>query len=302
MGPLQFPLFADRPQSKASLSLIRDILKHELAHYLTFLIHGSVQAHGAEFRETCRRFGFPEEVSQATMNLDESNLAKEGDLRSEKVLERVKKLLELARSSNTHEAELATLKANELLLRHNLDSVQTQDEPVYMDRILLQKRKDSKLTAIYEILRHFIVRPVISMGKNSCALEVSGSLTNVKLASYVANFLNRELDHLWEVAKKEHGLSGLREKNSFYLGVAQGFDLKMKQNKAQYSEADKRALVVVEKKLDIDVQQVYRRLSQTRSGHESDPRARSHGETAGLSLTIRNAVEGKNPLRFLTKG
>ena len=282
-------------------SVIRDVLKHELAHYLTHLIYPGVKPHGQEFRSVCERFGFPEDVARATMNLDESNLSKEGDIVSERVLEKVKKLFMLAQSSNSHEAELATLKANELLLRHNLDYLQDKEEPIYMDRLLLRKRKDTKLTAIYAILKHFIVRPVISQGKDACCLEVSGSLTNVKLAGYVAHFLDQELDHMWEEARKEHGLSGLQAKNSFFNGVADGFNHKMTTSKHQFSETDKKALITVEKKLEIDTQMIYKRLGSSRSAHQTDQNANSLGHKKGLSLTIRNAVEGKGKNLYLPK-
>ena len=283
-------------------SVVRDILRHELAHYLTMIIYRGVEVnpHGKEFREVCARFGFPEDVARATMNLDESNLEKEGDLQSERILEKVKKLLQLAQSSNSHEAELATLKANELLLRHNLDYLKDKVEPTYLDRILIQPRKDAKLSAIYEILKHFIVKPVISMGKNTVCLEVSGSLTNVKLAGYVANFLDQELDHLWKLAQKEHGLRGLREKNSFFHGVAQGFDMKMKRSKEAYTPEDKKALIVVEKKLQVDTQMIYGRLSSIRSGHQSDAHANALGKEKGQNLNIRNAVEGKAKNLYLS--
>lgn len=283
-------------------SVVRDILKHELAHYLTMIIYRDVELspHGKEFREVCTRFGFPEDVARATMNLEESNIAKEGDLQSERVLEKVKKLLSLAQSSNSHEAELATMKANELLLRHNLDYLKDKPEPIYLDRVLIQTRKDAKMSAIYEILKHFIVKPVISMGKNACCLEVSGSLTNVKLAGYVANFLNQELEHLWNLARKEHGLSGLREKNSFFLGVAQGFEIKMKRSKETYSAEDQKALLVVENKLMVDTQVIYGRLSSVRSGHQSDAFANSLGKEKGQNLSIRSAVEGKAKNLYLS--
>lgn len=274
-------------------SVVRDILKHELAHYLTFIQHGEVQAHGNEFKNVCAHYGFPTEISRATMNLEESNLSKEGDIVSERVIEKVKKLLMLAQSSNAHEAELATLKANELLLRHNLDYLKDKNEPIYMERLLIRKRKDSKLTSIYSILKHFIVKPVISQGKETCCLEVSGSLTNVKLAGYVANFLDRELDSLWEEAKKHHGLTGLQAKNSFFLGVAEGFDEKMKNTKAQYSKEDSRALMVVEQKLELDTRIIYRRLGQSKSNQRKDKNASLFGRAKGLKLTIKEAVESK---------
>lgn len=281
-------------------SVVRDIIKHELAHYLTYILYRKeVQPHGAEFHSVCERYGFPKEVAAATLNLEEGNLAKEGDLQSERVLEKVKKLLSLAQSSNAHEAELATVKANDLLLRHNLDYVKNSDEPIYMDRLLMRKRKDTKLSAIYSILKHFIVKPVISQGKDSCCLEVSGTLTNVKLAGYVANFLDKELDHLWEEVRREHNLKGIQAKNSFFYGVAEGFDQKMKLQKMNYSEADRKALVVVEKKLDFDTQMIYKRLSSSRSGHTPDSEARGVGHSKGMNLTIRNAVEGKGKNLYL---
>jgi predicted SprT family Zn-dependent metalloprotease len=281
-------------------SVIRDILKHELAHYLTYIYYSEVGSHGTEFHSICHNFGFPKEIAYATLNLEESNLAKEGDLHSERVLEKVKKLLSLAQSSNTHEAELATMKANDLLLRHNLDYLKDKQEPIYMDRLLLRTRKDFKITAVHLILKHFIVRVVISNGLNACCLEVSGSLTNVKLAGYVANFLNQELDHLWKEASKEHNLKGLKAKNSFYLGVAEGFNKKMKLTKKNYSAADQQSLVIVENKLHLDTNIIYKRLGKSRSSHQSDQDANQIGQIKGMNLTIRNAVEGKERNLYLT--
>ena len=283
-------------------SVLRDILKHELAHYLTYIRHGNVQPHGQEYQGICREYGFPEEISAATMNLEDSNLSKEGDLVSERVIEKVKKLLQLAQSTNPHEAELATLKANELLLRHNLDYLRGEEqETIYLDRVLIKARKDAKLVAIYDILRHFIVRPVLSYGKNKCTLEVSGSLTNVKLAKYVAEFLDRELDRLWEITRVEENLQGLRAKNSFFAGVARGFDEKMKQSKATFSTADQKALILVEKKLNHDTSMIYRRLSSTSSGAMTDERAKNAGVSKGRNLSINNGVETKGKTLFLTR-
>ncbi|HXH31018.1 MAG TPA: DUF2786 domain-containing protein [Bacteriovoracaceae bacterium] len=282
-------------------SVVRDILKHELAHYLTFILHGTVSAHGREFKQLCEDFGFPPDVASATMNLDLSNLAKEGDLASERILSKVKKLFELASSSNTHEAELATLKANQLLLRHNLDYLKDPQAPVYLNRILIQPRKDAKIVAIYDILKHFIVKTVLSHGKDTCSLEVSGTHTNVTLASYVAEFLNRELDQLWATTKVEHNLSGLRAKNSFFHGVAMGFDEKMSRSLETLNPEDKRALVVVQKQLTFDTQVIYKRLRSSRSSRLSDAEATAHGFVKGHSLTIRNAVEGKGKNLYLTK-
>ncbi len=285
---------------QAKDSVVRDILKHELAHYLTWIDHGQVQAHGPEFRETCQRFGFPDEVALSKINLEAANLSKEGDLESERIIERIKKLLQLAQSSNVHEAEVATMKANALLLRHNLDHIQTQeDEPLYMDRVLVQKKKDSKMSAIYEILRHFLVRPVISFGRGMCCLEISGTQTNVKLAIYIADFLDKEMDHLWQQARNEYGFQGLRAKNSFFLGIAKGFNMKMEASKYDLPAADQKSLMVVEKSLDAKIRQVYGRLTSSRSGHNPDERAGAVGVMKGRNLTIRQGVESSSKGLYL---
>ena len=278
---------------QAKDSVLRDILKHELAHYLTFLEYGPVQAHGPEFRECCQRYGFPDDVALATMNLEKANISKEGDIDSERILEKVKKLFQLAQSSNTHEAELATVKANALLLRHNLDrhGLKNDDDPIYLDRVLIQKRKDAKISAVYDMLRHFIVKTVISYGRNSCCLEVSGPLTNVKLAVYVANFLDKEFEYLWAKAKNEHGLQGLRAKNSFFLGIAKGFEEKMKASKSNLSITDQKSLMVVEKDLNARTKMIYSRLSFTRTGNQIDSHAGALGFQNGKNLSIRPGVE-----------
>ncbi len=281
-------------------SVIRDILKHEIAHYLTFLNFGSCASHGKEFHSICEQYGFPPEVSKATLNISEANENKEGDIVSEKILDRVKKLLTLAQSSNLHEAELATLKANEILLRHNLSSIPNEQETIYLERFMHQKRKDAKMEAIVEIIKHFIVRPVISYGQETCCLEVSGSLTNVKLASYVIHFLLREMDLLWMEAKNSHKLEGLRAKNSFFYGLAKGFQLKIEASKNQFEVSDKKSLVLVEKDLIKKTQMIYRRLSSATSHSQIDSKAKDVGIERGKNLNIRPGVESQGSTRFLS--
>ncbi len=277
-------------------SVIRDILRHEIAHYLTFLHYPSQESpHGNEFKEICKRYGFDEEIARATINIDLANDSKEGDLESEKILIRVQKLLKLAESSNAHEAELATIKANELLIKHSLSHVQTQrEETIYLDRLLFYPKNNSKLVAIYEILTHFLVRPVISHGHKLCCLEICGPKTNVVLARYVAEFLDHQLDFLWEEARKEHQLSGLRAKNSFMLGIATGFHEKMKRTENELTPDDKKALVIVKNQLELNLELVYKRLSSTRSSHQMDQKARSAGVEKGKKLTINKGVETKS--------
>jgi hypothetical protein len=286
---------------QAKDSVIRDVLKHEIAHYITKIVHGDVMPHGPEFRSICQHYGFDDDIAHAKMNLEDSNLSKQGDLEAERVLEKVKKLLQLAQSSNAHEAEVATMKANALLLRHNLDRfhAQNDDEPFYIDRVLIRKRKESKHTTVAQILKHFLVKPIINTGSGACCIKICGSLTNIKLAIYIADFLDKEIDRLWAQAQMAHGLKGLRAKNSFILGVAKGFDLKMRLSKNELSAADQRSLIKVEADLNEKTRRALGPLSTTSSSNQPDWRARSLGEDSGMDLTIRQGVESSSKGLYL---
>lgn len=281
-------------------SVIKDILRHELAHYLTFLTFGpGVMPHGEEFKSICMKHGWPLEVSKASMNVEIANEV-EGDLASEKVLNKIKNLLKLAESSNPHEAELATLKANQLLLKHNLNYTNlSQDEYLYVKKVVVQKRKDAKLGAIYDILRHFMVRPILNYGKGEVSIEVTGRRTNIELADYIAGFLNEELERQWLLVKKEKSLKGVRAKNSFFHGMAKGYDQKMKESQKSFSSAEERALMVISNQLDKDVQRIYRRLSSTASNSSRDNASYNLGAAAGKSLNINKGVKNSSSVFYL---
>lgn len=285
---------------QAKDKVLKDILRHELAHYLTFLNHGAdVQAHGSEFQQICKKHSWPSEVSKASMDLGSANLV-EGDIASEKILNKVKNLLKLAESSNPHEAELATIKANQLLLKHNLNYTgQSQDEYLYVKKILSQKRKDAKISALYDIIRHFMVKPVLTYGKNEVSLEVTGSKTNLELAEYVVGFLNEELERLWLGFKKEHSLKGIKAKNSFFYGVAKGYDAKIQNAQASFSTEESRALTIISNALDVQVQRIYNRLSSTSSSSRRDNNSFNLGKKAGSSLNINKGVKSNSSPLYL---
>ncbi len=283
---------------QAKDNLIKDILRHELAHYITFLFYGNdVLPHGEEFKHVCELFNFPDDVKKASMNFDLAN-AKTNSFHSEKILNKVKNLLRLSESSNVHEAELATLKANQLLIKHNLEfSGLESDQEFYVKKLLERKRKDAKISCIYDILKHFMVRPILSYGKESVSIEVTGTRTNIELADYVSGFLDAELERLWQRFKSDHNLKGLKAKNSFFYGLAHGYNQKMSQ--MEFSESDKHALVRINNQLDQHIERIYRRLSSASSNSSKDSRSFDLGKKAGKNLTINQGVKNSSTIKFL---
>ena len=59
----------------SSREQLHNVIRHELAHYITFINYGdTVQPHGAEFRAFCQRMGWGEEVYKATTCLEDGRL------------------------------------------------------------------------------------------------------------------------------------------------------------------------------------------------------------------------------------
>ena len=278
---------------EANDNLLKNIIRHELAHFMVFILYGTTEPHGLEFHSFCRSKGWRTEVTRAYTNIEtENKLYNRPD--HEKLLEKIKKVLALTESSNPHEAELATIKANELLLRYNLKSVgnMEDDDETCIKRVLKASRNNAKISAIAGILRTFFVRPVFNHGRGILYLEVVGTRANVELSDYVASFLDINLDFLWIQYQKDHpSLKGLRMKNSFFRGIETGYVQKIK--KAQ-QEISKNSLTVIEDDLERRVKISYGQLGTSRTSARVDPHAASLGEMAGKNLSIRKGVEQNN--------
>ena len=279
-------------------SVLRELLRHELAHYLTHIFHGDgVLPHGIEYHALCQRYGWPAETAKASGDLFEQHESTVGDLASDALVEKVKKLLALATSDNPHEAELATLKANQLILRHHLsraDLGETAEEELCVLTVMSTARKSTLMVAIYDILTHFMVKPLLHYGKAEVRLDVIGDRSQVQLAEYIAGYLQRELEHLWI----NSGLKGMRAKNSFFTGIARGYRTKLESARQSYSTDEKRALVKVEKLRTERVRQLIGGFGSSRSGQVLDGSALERGTKAGLNLTIHAGVKNGESKRL----
>jgi hypothetical protein len=277
----------------SSKARLRNIIRHELAHYITFINYGSqIQPHGSEFRAFCQRTGWSEEVYSATESIDESGGVPV--VEDSAILRKVQKLMALASSSNANEAEQAMVKSQQLLLKHNIDSKYMEsddDEKVFLKRILKEKRENAKMRSIARILKTFFVSVVYTRGGDFTYLEVVGSTVNVEIADYVAGFLHGELDKLWSHAQRQHkGLKGVVAKNSFFFGIAKGYCNKIDSLKKEYHQDVANALMVIEKKLVEAQAMIYPRLTSSRSNGSYCQASSALGEQVGRKLNINPAL------------
>lgn len=268
------------------------VIRHELAHYMNFITYGeSIHPHGIEFKAFCEKMKWPEDVSRATICLEERG--GQVSVEESSVCRKVRKLMALSSSSNAHEAEQAMIKSQQLLLKHNIDSKYMEfddEEKIFLKRIMKQKRVNAKMRSIANILETFFVSIIYKQVKGSVYLEVLGSVVNIEIAEYVANVLEIELEALWNQAKKDAHLKGAIAKNSFFLGLAKGYCNKIQSLKKGYASETTQALMVIEKKLVDAKTMVYSRLSSIKSHANHCQRSSACGEKMGQQLTIHRAI------------
>lgn len=283
--------------------VLKDLLRHELAHYFTYIEHRHAgadgRAHGVEFQAVCDRYRLPARVRAATMDVRAENDAIEGELHSEEVIAKIKKLMSLAESDNENEAALATLRANELMVKHNLDVIASlgadSREVEYCVKLVLPYRRSSpRMSAIAQILQEFFVYPV----HTSAGLEVTGTRANVDNAEYIATYLNRELARLWKQARTA-GKRKLREK-AFMSALAQSYKAKMQAARSHLPASDQQTLMVIGEELDWAVQGAYGGgLQTTSSRYQSCRESAARGAEAGANLSIRRGVNTRGTVKLL---
>lgn len=275
-------------------NLLKNLLRHELAHYFTYIKYGNtVESHGKEFREICKRYNWDKEVYSASIEITEKDHSMSPEPSA--ILSKIQKLLALSSSPNVHESESATIKANELLLKYNLENISISEENGFsMKRILRYKRHSAKMSAICTILRTFFVFPVIGNGQEYSYLEISGKKTNVEIAEYVGYFLDNKLDLLWDNVRKNNPyLKGLTAKNSFFRGLANGYTDKITSLQKKSSKAST-ALVAIESALDFQTNMIYPHLKTTSRSFKHCASADKLGKKEGKNLSIHQAVSKKS--------
>lgn len=218
-----------------SWDVVLEVLKHEMSHQYVQQVMGRGEElpHGPAFQEACDRLGVHPEF-RAAQGAIPRLLTREGG-RSGTMLARVEKLFALAQSANVHEASLAMEKANAILRRYNLERFDCQAATDY-DYLIIKpggKRIAAHQRLIAAILKDFFYVNVViarqfeaASGETLRVIELTGAKENLAVAGHVYHFLSHRLEYLWQEYRKSTRATG-REKNSYWLGVLNGFREKL---------------------------------------------------------------------------
>ncbi len=227
-----------------------EVLRHEMAHQMADQIFRArhEKPHGPAFQRCCRLLRAEPRASETYPTLRERLAGNSADPR-DKIMSRVKKLLALAESSNTHEAEAAMMKAHELISKYNIDLIRANERREFMS-IFLGKpalrhwREDYHLASLiqdfYFVQGIWVPAYVLDKEKMGRVLELSGTVRNLKIAEYVFEFVRRYIDSRWLEYKRGKKLNRYR-KTDFAVGVIQGFRDKLETQR--YESASGETLV-----------------------------------------------------------
>ena len=214
---------------RESWGVVVEVLKHEMAHQFVHEVLGEREsAHGPAFSAVCERLG----IDPRSRGLPAE---KQHTPETRRVLERVEKLLALAQSQNQHEAEAAAAAAQRLMLKHNL-TVSGGEALSYSFRHLgrITGRVTEWERRLGNILnQHFFVEVIWVPAfrrdeqKRGSVLEAIGSAENLDMAEYAYEFLARTAERLWQEHKRQQGVSGNRDRLTYYAGVMSGFAQKL---------------------------------------------------------------------------
>ena len=212
-----------------------DTLKHEIAHqFVDEYIKSDCDLHGETFKFACKLLEVDD--SRCTSASDMSNITG-GD---EGIVTKIKKLL--AKGSNDAvtelEGEIFLQKAQELMIRYNLDIADLSDTgQFYIQRPITPIAKrwpDYYYTIGHLMSKHYNVQYIRYNTHEGAYLEYFGEPSSVDVAEYVTHILLQQGEYLYKEFLKEHKERRIRDgyapkasQAAFMNGLINGYGRKL---------------------------------------------------------------------------
>ncbi len=266
-----------------------EVLKHEMAHQFVYegLQVTGEPPHGPTFQSVCERLG----IDGRAAGLPHAEAAVPG------IVDRIVKLLALSNSDNQHEAEAAMLAAQRLMLKYNVEAVQSGKTRHYdfvhlgepTGRVSESDRILAMILARYffvEVIWVSVYRPLER--KRGSVLEVCGSSENRAMADYVHAFLRRTAETLWLDHRRQTGLDSNRDRQRYLSGVMAGFAEKL----AEQSKTSRKAGIVWVKDGELGdfLRKRYPYVRNVRHSGNERNEAFASGREAGKKIVLHKPV------------
>ena len=287
-----------------SWDAVLEVFYHEVAHQFAHQVLNAYDetSHGPAFMRACHVLRANPEASGTYPPLDD-RLNKSHLSDQDKIMLKVKKLMALAQSRNRHEAESAMAKAHELISKYNIEiiekDIQRQFMSIFLGRPALRHTRDVYelsylLQSFYFVKGIWIPSYVIEKEKMGRVLEITGTLQNLKIASYVYDVVRNYINSEWIKYNKKKGLN-FHRKTDFAVGIVRGFRRKLESQKSALNNL-RDGIYSITKVKDYQLETYYRyRYPKTskfvRSSSGEDYRVISDGMDTGKKLVISKGIE-----------
>jgi hypothetical protein len=235
---------------------VREVLFHEMAHQYASQVLGAGNApsHGPAFKKACRLLRANSKAS-GNFRLLHETLRDKATHENDRILIRIKKLMSLAESQNRFEAEAAMTKAHMLIKKHNIDLMRETSHrdfvSIFVGTPALRHHREAYhlanlLQTFYFIQGLWVSAYVVEKGKMGRVFEISGTVSNINIASYVYDFVTTYIHTQWNRYNALKRLNRYR-KTDFAVGIIEGFCNKLNTGKQEVRHASPtRALVKTE--------------------------------------------------------
>jgi len=217
------------------------------------------------------------------------------------IIEKIKKLLALANSSNEHEAALAAGHAQRLLSEHNLAmaDIEAAHRPDKADKVETAVSK-----SLPKWLRHLSAGISTAFDCQAIHHPATGKMTfigvgaDVQIAAYTFTYLDRTIRKLCGTYMKLHVGSTIANRHrelmrqSYYLGAVSTITARLREQKEQ-TPVTTGALVPVKEGL---IRQAMNEIGNVRTMHSRrsyvNSDAYSSGQTDGGQVGIHHGITG----------
>lgn len=219
------------------------------------------------------------------------------------IIAKIQKLLALANSDNEHEAQIAAQRAQELMVKHNLEMQQIKVDLEYAEQVVANDLPYALWhhNYILNICKdYFFVRTWFAPQKYKLTRDnrrqfrygivFFGTKANVKIANYVFDYLCGAYQRLWLDYKRANGLTE-KSRKSYYSGLSKGLRSKLEETRARV-EQDRGLVLVNDPKLDA-------RMAKGFTSHGGSYNPEYHHDVAmagiehGKSISIAKPIEGQ---------
>ena len=215
---------------------------------------------------------------------------------NERILDKVKNLMQLAQSDNQAEAELAAQRASEILTKYNLSMQDVMKDRTYMRQDIDTGSGRSNLLddyALQIINNYFFVQVVNQPGsvkyKYNRKVHILGTKSNVEVAIYTYVFIRTKFNALWLQYKRDTGAKQ-SARGSYLYGLYKGLRNKLYDTRQEVQQ-ETGLIVVDDKDLASYVDQEFGQLKSSRMRHRTrDSSAVRAGYNAGRNMNINKGM------------